>query len=121
MGNVVVFRRRVGVFPLDTARDRRLISSECKDVPTEPSRRDDPASSASETSPIPFNCFGATRFARGLAKTSRKPDHDAYLLVLLADQEMIAGRDAEARSLLDAAYAAFDRRTNGQQGCMASG
>jgi hypothetical protein len=32
---------------------------------------------------------------------------------------MIAGRDAEARSLLDAAYAAFDRRTNGQQGCMA--
>ena len=119
MGNVVVFRRRVDVFPLDSARDCRLTSRECKDVPTGLSRRDDPASSAAETSAIPFNRFGATRFARGLVKTSRKPDQDAYLLVLLADQEMIAGRDAEARSLLDAAYAAFDRRTNGQQGCLA--
>ncbi len=72
-------------------------------------------SSASEKSSIRFNRFGATRFARRLAKNSQKPDHDAYLLVLLADQEMIAGRDAEARSLLDAAYAAFDRKINGQQ------
>jgi hypothetical protein len=121
MGNVVVFRRRVDVFPLDTVRDRRLTPCECKDAPMGLSRSHDPAGSASETSSIPFNCFGATRFAHGFAKTGRKPDHDAYLLVLLADQELTAGRDAEARSLLDAAYAAFDRRTNGQQGCMASG
>jgi hypothetical protein len=120
MGNVVVFRRRVDVFPLDTARDRRLTSRECKDVPTGLSQGDNPASS-SQKSPIAFDRFGATRIARGLAKTCRKPDHDAYLLVLLADQEMIAGRDAEARALLDAAYAAFDRRTNPQQGCKASG
>jgi hypothetical protein len=114
MGNVVVFQRRVDVFPLVTDR-------ECKDVPAGLSRTDDLANPASETSSIPFNRFGATRVARGLAKISRKPEHDAYLLVLLADQEMIAGRDAEARSLLDAAYAAFDRGTNGQPGCMASG
>jgi hypothetical protein len=56
-----------------------------------------------------------------LAKTSQKPDNDAYLLVLLADQEMIAGRDAEARCLLDAAYAVFDRNINGHWGCKASG
>jgi hypothetical protein len=119
MGNVVVFRRRVDVFPLDTARDRGFTSRGCKDLPTGLSRRGDPASS--EKSPIPFNRFGATRFALGLAKASRKPDNDAYLLVLLADQEMIAGRDAEARSLLDAAYAAFDCRINRRQGSIASG
>jgi hypothetical protein len=121
MGKVFVFRRRVDVFPTDTARDPGLTSGERKDVPMGLSSSDNPATSASEKSPIPFNRFGATRFARKLAKASRKPDHDAYLLVLLADQEMIAGRDAEARSLLDAAYAAFDRRTNGRQGCKASG
>lgn len=119
MGNVFVFRRRVDLFPVNIERDD-LASGECKDVPLGP-RRDDPASSTSERSSIRFNRFGATRFARRLAKNSRKPDHDAYLLVLLADQEMIAGRDAEARSLVDAAYAAFDRRTNGQQSCTASG
>jgi hypothetical protein len=121
MGNVIVFRRRIDGFPLETSRDPRLTSRECKDMPTGPSRRDDPARSASERSPFPFNSFAATRFARGLAKTSQKPDHDAYLLVLLADQEMIAGRDAEARCLLDAAYAVFDRNINGQWGCKASG
>jgi hypothetical protein len=121
MGNVVVFRGRVDASPLDTARDRHFTSCECKDQPTELLRRDDSAVPASETSPIPFNRFGATRFARGLAKTNRQPDQDAYLLVLLADQERIDGRDAEARSLLEAAYAAFDRRTNGQSGCIARG
>jgi hypothetical protein len=120
MGNVVVFRRRVDVFPLDAAGDGQPTSKQCKDVLTGLSQRDD-APSSSEQFPVRFNRFNATRFARGLAKPCRKPDYDAYLLVLLADQEMIAGRDAEARSLLDAAYAAFDRSANGQQGFQASG
>jgi hypothetical protein len=38
------------------------------------------------------------------------PDQDAYLLVLLADQAVTAGRNEQALSLLDAAYAAFDRQ-----------
>ena len=36
---------------------------------------------------------------------------DGYLLVLLADQELEAGRGEQARCLLEAAYAAFDATT----------
>lgn len=38
---------------------------------------------------------------------------DAYLLVLLADQELSDGRSEQAETLLDAAYAAFDQKIMG--------
>lgn len=64
---------------------------------------------------LPFNMkrFGLERFTPGGDKAPSKSDRDAYLLVLLADQELAAGREAEARSLLDAAYDAFDQRCAG--------
>jgi hypothetical protein len=61
---------------------------------------------------LPFGIkrFGLARFTWGGNNAPSQSDRDAYLLVLLADQELAAGRHAEARSLLDAAYDAFDQR-----------
>jgi hypothetical protein len=60
-----------------------------------------------------------TRSARGTS--GREPEHDAYLLVLLADQELTAGRNDEAAALLDAAYDAFDLCAGDRWGITASG
>jgi hypothetical protein len=57
-----------------------------------------------------------TRFARGVARTTRRANPDGYALVLLADQELTAGRDNQAKTLLDAAYTAFDRQADGRSG-----
>jgi hypothetical protein len=54
-----------------------------------------------------------------MARTTRHADPDAYTLVLLADQELTAGRDDQAETLLNAAYAAFDRRPNNRSGAAA--
>jgi hypothetical protein len=113
MGNVVVFRRRAAASPPYAAADGCSTSNASRPVAE--------AQSVSKQSSIPFNSFNATRCARGLTKASQDPDHDGYLLVLLADQEMIAGRDVEARYLLDAAYAAFDRKIDGELGYEALG
>jgi hypothetical protein len=124
MGNIVVFQRRSGVVSLDTARDRRLTPCESKDLRTGSeaglARSAHTGGSTSRSPPTVLKHLGLTRFAWGTVETGRS-DHDAYLLVLLADQELTAGRDAEARCLLDAAYAAFDRRTGDQTGCVARG
>jgi hypothetical protein len=40
--------------------------------------------------------------------TIKHPERDAFLLLLLADQELTAGRCEQAKSLIDAAYDAFD-------------
>ncbi len=58
--------------------------------------------------PRVFKRLGFSRFARAPAGEAREPLSDGYLLVLLADQELEAGRVEQARSLLDAAYAGFD-------------
>jgi hypothetical protein len=65
--------------------------------------------------PVVFKRFGLTRFVRETAKVGGPADLDAYLLVLLADQELTAGRDDQAQTLLDAAYAGFDRQAHGQR------
>jgi hypothetical protein len=46
-------------------------------------------------------------FGRLVARPVRVAD--PYLLVLLADQEIAANRPEQARSLIEAAYAAFDQ------------
>ena len=70
--------------------------------------------------PPAFRRGGMTRFSRGQTTIARQQaDRDAYLLVLLADQELAAGRDEQARSLVEAAYAAFDHQDGGQYGCSA--
>ncbi|HEY0185712.1 MAG TPA: hypothetical protein VGC09_23155 [Rhodopila sp.] len=37
-------------------------------------------------------------------------DIDPYLLLILADQELLDGREDQARSLVEAAYACFDQK-----------
>jgi hypothetical protein len=54
--------------------------------------------------------LGGRQFPRDSIKPARNLVEDAYLLVLLADQEVGAGRVAQAQILVDAAYAAFDRK-----------
>jgi len=46
-------------------------------------------------------------FARYIATSASEPD--PYLLVLLADQELDSNRSADAVSLIEAAYRAFDQ------------
>jgi hypothetical protein len=72
--------------------------------------------SASWKFPVVFKRFGLARFMRGTAKPGADADPDAYLLVLLADQELTVGRDEQAEILIDAAFAAFDRQTPRQTG-----
>jgi hypothetical protein len=61
--------------------------------------------------PSVFKRFGFMRSTQKASTTAAQPNSDGYLLVLLADQELAAGRQEQARSLLDAAYDAFDQAT----------
>ena len=58
--------------------------------------------------------FGRSRLARTTAEGNVGSAEDAYLLVLLAEQELAAGREDQACSLIEAAYNAFDRRIQDQ-------
>jgi hypothetical protein len=60
------------------------------------------------TFPVVFRHLA--RFARGGTASVPHVHPDAYTLVLLADQELTAGRDNQAETLLNAAYSAFDRQ-----------
>jgi hypothetical protein len=55
--------------------------------------------------------LGSGRIARALLMTPPKPDIDPHLFLLLADQELIEGREEQARYLIEAAYEIFDRKT----------
>jgi hypothetical protein len=57
-----------------------------------------------------LRAMGRVPFARSGVKSAGDLVEDAYLLVLLAEQAIRAGRDEQAYTLMDAAYAAFDRR-----------
>ena len=115
MGNLVVFRREAVSAPLDAAGNQPATSPANKNWPealdTEFSQN---VSSDKSTSWAIFRRFGVTRSARGSVTTDTRSDLDGYLLVLLADQELIAGRDLQAETLLDAAYAAFDHQDYAQ-------
>jgi len=52
---------------------------------------------------------GRASFARSGVNFAGHLVEDAYLLVLLAEQAIRAGRDEQAYTLVDAAYAAFDQ------------
>jgi hypothetical protein len=54
--------------------------------------------------------FRSAQIARSLLVTQQKPDIDAYLLLVLADQELTEGREEQARYLVEAAYEVFDRK-----------
>jgi hypothetical protein len=108
MGNIVVFRREAVSATPGTAGNHPT-SSDNKSWPealdTKFSQNVSPEKS---TSWAIFRHHGLSRSTRGSARTEARPDPDGYLLVLLADQAFTAGRDQQAETLLDAAYAAFD-------------
>jgi hypothetical protein len=55
--------------------------------------------------------LGAGRFARPLTKPPPEVNADPHLLLLLADQELVEGREEQARYLVEAAYEFYDRKT----------
>jgi hypothetical protein len=112
MGNIVVFRRKVVSVPPGTA-GNHATSPDSKNWPEALDAKFSPnVSSEKSTSWAIFRLHGVSRFTRGSVRTDTRPHPDGYLLVLLADQEFIAGRDLQAETLLDAAYAAFDSQDN---------
>jgi hypothetical protein len=54
--------------------------------------------------------LGVTRVFGSEVEPAKFSSDDPRFLVLLADQELEAGREEQAQALLEAAYAAFDRR-----------
>jgi hypothetical protein len=118
MGNLVVFRRDDDPVPHGVTGNRWSVSSESQNwpriLPTGFSQSARSRKPAAWAIPDIFKRYRLTRFSRDAANTGTHPDPDAYLLVLLADQELTAGRDEQAQSLLDAAYAAYDRDALGQ-------
>jgi hypothetical protein len=120
VGNLIDFRRDADPVPLDVASNVRSDSSKSTDLPESLQANFSGGVGVRKTVswklPIVFKRFGLTRFVRETAKVGAPADLDAYLLVLLADQELIAGRDDQAQTLLDAAYAVFDRQAHGERG-----
>jgi len=53
--------------------------------------------------------LGSARIRRSTSRPG-PTNHDPYLLVLLADQELVAGREEQARYLVEAAYDFFDQK-----------
>lgn len=60
-----------------------------------------------------FENLGTGRFAREFLTQQPEVDADPYLLLLLADQELVEGRDEQARYLVEAAYDCFDQKAKG--------
>jgi hypothetical protein len=57
-----------------------------------------------------FKRLGQGRLTRVVPKTPSKSDRDPFVFLLLADQELVAGRKEQARHLIEAAYEFFDRK-----------
>jgi len=114
MGNLVVFRRETAPVPPNSTSNCPAGSSEGKDLPLASDAELTSVRGGKLASWAVFRRFGLTRFIRGSVKTNTHLDLDGYLLVLLADQELTAGRDQQAQALLDAAYATFDRHAHTQ-------
>jgi hypothetical protein len=53
--------------------------------------------------------IGAKQIGRSFATAAPETPTDPYLLLLLADQEMVDGREDQAKYLVEAAYEFFDR------------
>jgi hypothetical protein len=121
MGNLVNFRRVADPVQLEPP-GNNWSSSHVGNDRTNPlqaslSRNTWGKKAASWTFPVVFRHLA--RLARGVTRSPRHVDPDAYTLVLLADQELIAGRDDQAETLLNAAYAAFDRQPDNRSGAAA--
>jgi hypothetical protein len=56
--------------------------------------------------------LGSRRLRREIVKPDLGANKDPYLLLLLADQELVEGREEQARYLVEAAYEVFDRKAS---------
>src|SRR5277367_2935233 len=97
MGNLVVFRREGDPFPLEIAEEPYSAAGAHNKLP-EIVPAECPRDVHGKTSTSwAFKRFGLARFARGrTVPTGANADQDGFLLVLLADQELTAGRDNQA-------------------------
>jgi hypothetical protein len=110
VANLVVFRRAVDRDTLDPSGDHPVTPSDSKDSPKALNARLFRRIRGGKSNPwAAFKRISLARCLRGIVKTGAYTDLDGYLLVLLAEQELTAGREQQAQSLLDAAYTAFDR------------
>lgn len=71
--------------------------------------RPDPATKDSPVTGL-LKRISSGQYARTLLKQQLEADTDPYLLLLLADQELVNGRDEQARYLVEAAYEVFDQK-----------
>jgi hypothetical protein len=95
---------------LNPSDNHSVTASESKDRPEAVNAEVPPGILNGRSNPsAAFRRFGVKRYVRETARVAANTDLDGYLLVLLADQELAAGRDHQAHSLLDAAYTEFDR------------
>jgi hypothetical protein len=54
--------------------------------------------------------LGARRLARAMPGPAPETAADPYLLLMLADQELVDGREEQARYLVEAAYELYDQK-----------
>jgi hypothetical protein len=70
---------------------------------------------AATTKDRPFSglmkCLGARRFTRAPPGPAPQMDADPYFLLLLADQELIDGREEQAQYLIESVYEIFDQKS----------
>jgi hypothetical protein len=123
MGKVVSFRRALDLVPSEGAGNLHPASV---GTGTRPPGSEAKFATSFQAEERKFGTVSAVCKRIDLARSARRTggkqmDHDAYLLVLLADQELSAGRNDEAVALLDAAYDAFDRCAGDQRGITATG
>jgi hypothetical protein len=114
MSNLIVFRQEADPDPQDATSNNRPASAAGKDwsrsVEAQFSRSFQGRKPAAWTMPAVMRRASLLRIAVRAAQGDAQVGLDAHLLVLLADQELTAGRDQQAETLLDAAYAAYDRQ-----------
>jgi hypothetical protein len=118
MSNLVVFRREANPETDETDSVNRPVAIAGKDwsrsVEAQFSRSQQGRKPALWATPAVIKRSGLLRIAVRAAQADAQIGLDAHLLMLLADQELVAGRDQQAEALLDAAFAAYDRKTHGR-------
>ncbi len=113
MGNLVSFWRKRDFLTLESP-GASWSASFGNDRP-EPPQTSHPLDSTVQisTSSTSQPCFqNLTQIVSGTPAIHAGPD--PYTLVVLADHELHAGRDSQVETLINEAYAAFDRQTNTQ-------
>jgi hypothetical protein len=121
MSNLIVFRQEANPDTDGADSDNRSVAIAGKDwsrsVEAQFSRSHQGRKPAAWAMPAMTRRSGLLRIAVRAAQADAQIGLDAHLFMLLADQELTAGRDQQAETLLDAAYAAYDRQAHDKSIC----